>query len=92
MVALALVAAIFVGGLPMLTGIVVIADSTPAFTLDICHPIGGVSCNLSQSEAPLIPTHAAAQPPAESGATPDFVLVLPFGLNRAPDPPLPKIV
>jgi hypothetical protein len=86
-----LIAAILIGGLPLVTGIVVVADSKPAFTLDVCHPIGGVSSNLSQSEAPLIPMHAAAQPPAESGVAHDFVFVLPPGRNQAPDPPPPEI-
>ena len=41
-IACTIVVAILVGGLPMLTGVVVAAqDSKPAFTLDICHPVVG---------------------------------------------------
>jgi hypothetical protein len=89
----ALIAAILIGGLPMLTGVVVIADSKPALTLDVCHPLGGASYNLDlgQSEAPLIPTRAAAQLPAESGEPPEFVAAFSPRVNEAPDPPPPKI-
>ncbi len=86
-----LIVAIFAGGLPILTGVVVIADPKPAFTLDVCHPIGGVSYNLSQGEAPLIPAHAAAQPSADWSAALEFDAVFPPGSSQAPDPPPPKI-
>lgn len=90
-VAWALIAAILIGGLPMLTGVVVIADSKPALTLDLCHPIGGALYNLGQSEAPLIPTHTAAQLPRESGAAPELVPAFSPRVSQAPDPPPPKI-
>ena len=90
-VAWALIAAILIGGLPMLTGVVVIADSKPALTLDVCHPIGGALYNLGQSEAPLIPTHTATQLPRESGAAPELVPAFSPRVSQAPDPPPPKI-
>jgi hypothetical protein len=86
-----LVAALFCGGLPMLTGVVVIADSKPAFTLDVCHPLNAASYNLSPSTAPLVPMHAAAQPLADWGMAREFVALLPPGAARAPDPPPPKL-
>ena len=88
-----LIAAILIGGLPILTGIVVVADSKPALTLDVCHPLGGASYNLDlgQSGAPLIPTHTTAQLPTESGEAPEFVAALPPQVSEAPDPPPPKI-
>lgn len=91
LIASTLIVAIFAGGLPILTGVVVIADAKPVFTLDVCHPIGGVSYNLSQGEAPLIPAHPAAQPPADWSAAPQFDAVFPPGPSQAPDPPPPKI-
>jgi hypothetical protein len=80
-----------VGGLPILTGVLVIADSKPAFTLDVCHPLGGASYNLDLSEAPLVPTHTIAQLPAQSGAAPEFVSPFSPQVSNAPDPPPPKI-
>jgi len=90
-VAWALIAAILIGGLPILTGVVVIADSKPALTLDVCHPIGWALYNLGQSEALLIPTHTAAQLPRESGAAPELVATFFPRVSKAPDPPPPKI-
>jgi len=90
-VAWALIAAILIGGLPMLTGVVVIADSKPALTLDICHPIGGALYNVDQSKAPLIPTHTAAQLPRGSVAAPELVATFLQLVSECPDPPPPKL-
>jgi hypothetical protein len=92
LIAWTLIAAILIGGLPILSRIVASAVSKPVFTLDVCHPINGVSYNLSQSEAPLIPGHTAAQLPEYSGTA--FHLVSVFSPRRVsdpPDPPPPKI-
>jgi hypothetical protein len=86
-----LIAAILIGGLPILTGVIVITDSKPAFTLDICHPIGGVSYNLGQSEAPLIPERTNAQLPRYCGAALEFVSAFSPQVIDSPDPPPPKI-
>jgi hypothetical protein len=88
-----LIAAILIGGLPILTGMVVVSDSKPAFTLDVCHPLGGASYNLDlgQGEAPLIPTHVIAQLPAQSGQVPEFVAAFSPHVSTAPDPPPPKL-
>jgi hypothetical protein len=91
LIAWALIVAILVGGLPILTGVVVMADSKPAFAVDVCHPLGGASYNLDQSEAPLVPTHTTAQLSAESGAAPEFVSAFSPRVSKAPDPPPPKI-
>lgn len=91
LVAWALIAAILIGGLPILTGVVVIADSKPALTLDVCHPLVGASYNLDQSAAPLIPKNTAAYLPAESDAAPEFVSAFSPRVTEAPDPPPPKI-
>lgn len=88
-----LIVAILIGGLPILTGIVIVSDSKPALTLDMCHPLGGATYNLDlgQSEAPLIPTHIIAQLPTESGNAPEYVAP-PFPkVTKAPDPPPPKL-
>ena len=75
----------------MLTGVVVIADSKLALTLDVCQPLSGFSYNLDQSEAPLIPTHTTVQLSAEWGAAPEFVAAFSPRVSEAPDPPPPKI-
>jgi hypothetical protein len=86
-----LIVALLMGGLPILTGVVVIADNQPAFSLDICHPIAGASYNLDASLAPLIPTPPVAQAPAAAGFA--YEVAAPFcpQLRRAPDPPPPKM-
>jgi hypothetical protein len=86
-----LIVAMFIGGLPMLTGVTITGDSKPAFTLDMCHPAGSASYNANQTEAPLIPTHTALQLPRAAGAAPE--LAAPFfpQISKAPDPPPPKI-
>ncbi len=89
-IACALVVALLVGGLPMLSGLVVAQDSRPAFTLDICHPIGAVTQTLSSGEAPLIPTLDIAQTLPESGVAYDFVIRLSSRMGEAPNPPPPE--
>jgi hypothetical protein len=86
----ALIVALFVGGLPMLSGIVVAGDSQPAFTLDICHPVGGAAHSLTPLEAPLVPAHGIVQRPMLLGMAHESVIGLSSRLNEAPDPPPPK--
>ena len=75
----------------MLTGVVVTAhDSRPAFTLDICHPIGGAAHTLTPCEAPLVPAQGVAQTLHESGDADAPVIKLTSRQNEAPDPPPPK--
>jgi len=90
-IACTLIVAILVGGLPMLTGVVVAAqDSKPAFTLDICHPVGGAAHTLTPCEAPLVPAPGVAQTLHESGVVDGPVIKLTSRLNEAPTPPPPK--
>ncbi len=91
-IACTLIVAILVGGLPMLAGVVVTAqDSRPAFTLDICNPVGGAAHTLTPGEAPLVPAQSVAQSPDESGVADEFVIDLSSRLSEAPIPPPPKI-
>ncbi|MGO9060457.1 MAG: hypothetical protein ACLQU2_24195 [Candidatus Binataceae bacterium] len=92
LIARTLIVAILVGGLPMLAGVVATAqDSRPAFTLDICHPIGGAAHTLTPGEAPLVPVQGAVQTLYESGVVDEFVIDLSSRLSEAPIPPPPKI-
>ncbi len=76
----------------MLSGIVLIAEPTPAFTLDICHPLASASFSLDRSAAPLIPAQMAA--PAHAIVDFSYVYTSPLlpKSNPAPDPPPPKSV
>jgi hypothetical protein len=69
---------------------VLIADPTPAYTLDTCHPLASASFNLDQSAAPLIPAQSAAPELAIVDFT--YECASPFlpKSNSAPDPPPPK--
>lgn len=84
--------AILAGGLPILTGVVVAGqDSKPAFTLDICHPIGGATHTLTPDEAPLVPAQGMAQTLYESGTVDASLTTFCSRLGEAPIPPPPKI-
>ncbi len=85
-----LIAAILIGAMPLVTGVVLIPDSRPAFTLDICHPLGAASYDSGHSEAPLIPAQTGARIPGDSGAAPDYVAPFPPRLTESPDTPPPK--
>lgn len=89
-IAFGLMVTLLMGGLPMLSGLVVAPDSKPAFTLDICHPIGGVTHTFSTSEAPLIPALPIAQTLQESGMADESVIRLSSRLGEAPNPPPPE--
>jgi hypothetical protein len=89
-IACALVVALLAGGLPVFTGLVVTADSRPAFTLDICHPIGGAA-HTASAEAPLIPTLSLAQMPQESGVVHELTIQLSSRMGDAPIPPPPQL-
>jgi hypothetical protein len=86
-----LIAALLCGGLPMFSGVVVVADSKPAFTLDVCHPLSGASYNLSPATAPLINALPAVPPPADWGTASEFAALLAGRPARTPDPPPPKL-
>jgi hypothetical protein len=65
-------------------------DSKPAFTLDICQPIGSATHTFSASEAPLIPALPIAHTLQESGVADEFVIQLSSRLGEAPNPPPPE--
>jgi hypothetical protein len=87
----ALIVAMFIGGLPMLTGVTITGDSKPAFALDMCHPAGSASYNAGQTEAPLIPSHIGFQLQRAPGAAPEPAAPFFPQVSKAPDPPPPKI-
>lgn len=90
-VASALVVAILFAGLPMLAGVrMSVQDSRPAFTLDICHPIGGAVHAMTPCAAPLVPSQRSLQALHEAGVADESVVNRSSRLNEAPIPPPPK--
>ncbi len=89
--AAALILALFVGGLPALSG-VTITDTAgpPAFTLDICHPVPGVNHGLAVFAFPLGNTLRSIERPRFSGVAHESRTLLIIRASEAPDPPPPK--
>jgi hypothetical protein len=85
-----LIVVLLLGWLPMLTGVMIVPGSKPAFTVDICHPAGAVAGNLNAAEAPLIPAQFVRQKLAELGTADQSVPTLRSRLREAPIPPPPK--
>ncbi len=88
-IACCLMLALLMGALPISSG-VTIQGRQPTFTLDICHPLQAAVQSSSPSSAPLVPSHALAQPPTECGAERDSFLPWLSRVGEAPDPPPPR--
>jgi hypothetical protein len=89
--AAALVLALFVGGLPPLSGVTITgAEGAPAFTLDICHPLPGINHGVAFSAFPLGHILCSIDRPLPSGAAPELRAPLVIRASEAPDPPPPK--
>ncbi len=89
--AAALILALFVGGLPLLSG-VTSADThgPPAFTLNICHPIPGINHGAAFSAFPLGTMLCSFNQSLPSGAAPELWSPLVIRASEAPDPHPPK--
>jgi hypothetical protein len=86
-----LILALFVGGLPSLSGVIVTgAQGPPAFTLDICHSVPGINHGLAFSPFPLGNMQCSIARPLPSGAVPELWVPLVIRAGEAPDPPPPK--
>jgi len=87
----ALILALFVGGLPPLSGVTIAGtEGPPAFTLDICHPLPGVNHGLGFSAVPLINTLLSIERPLPCGAAHELRSPLVIRAIEPPDPPPPK--
>ncbi len=90
-VAWALVVALFMGGLPLLSGVIITrTDGGPALTVDICHPPPGLNHSSGFFPVPFI-----GGPPAPDQLLPCGVVYEPqlprmARAGEAPDPPPPK--
>ena len=85
------VLALLLGGMPITTGVIVAGDSTPAFTVDICHPLQ----SLEQPSLPVFahPPRAVALAPSDRDcATCNIVVTgLRSRLADSPDPRPPEL-
>jgi hypothetical protein len=85
-----LACALILASMPTITGVIVI-DSKPAFTLDICHPLQSADRSSGTSIIALPPPQRPAQVLAQKGAATDSAAVRPIRPSDKPDPPPPKI-
>ena len=91
-IAVALIVALFIGGLPPLSGVTIAgAAGPPAFTLDICHPVPGANHGLGFSVVPLSNALCSIKRPLPSGAEQEPQAPLVIRASEAPDPPPPKL-
>lgn len=90
-IAIALMFALLLGGLPSLAGVTLNrADSQPAFTLDICHSPSGLNHGWECSAVPLKNSLSSFEQPFTSGAVDEPIPQLVIRESDAPDPPPPK--
>jgi hypothetical protein len=90
-VAAALIWALFVGGLPSLSGVAIIGiEGSPAFTLDICHPVPGINHGAAFSAFSLGNTLCLFDRHVPRGVAPELHEPLVIRASEAPDPPPPK--
>ncbi len=91
--ALALIAGVLLGGLPIVAGTALAdADRAPVFTVDICHPPPGL--NVAAAPCDLAPNRAVAallaRVDSDFGTVPAFVVCAVDRAPDAPDPPPPR--
>lgn len=86
-----LILTLLMGGLPMLSGVIV-QPSEAAFTLDICHPMPGVDRSPAGISL-LVPLPSRAFAPAlgDLGGADESYSLKESRPSEAPSPPPPKI-
>jgi hypothetical protein len=86
-----LILALFVVGLPSLSGMIITGAQGPsAFTLNICNPLPGINHGVTFSPFPLGNMLCSIDRPLPSGAAPELRELLVIRASEAPDPPPPK--
>lgn len=91
LIAEALIIALFIGGMPMLSGIAIMVNhDAPTFTLNICHPLPGVNHGSGFSAVPLV-SGPSIQRLFLSGTAPEYRTSSVIQESEAPDPPPPKL-
>jgi hypothetical protein len=90
-VAGALIVVLFVAGLPTLSGVVLTAtEGTPAFTVDICHPLPSLTYTSGFSAVPLNDVQPSLERPLPSGMVCEAHTSPVIRASEAPDPPPPR--
>jgi hypothetical protein len=85
-----LACALILAGMPTITAVIVV-DSKPAFTLDICHPLQSIDRTSGASTIALPSSQPPAQALAQNGVATDPAVVRRIRPSDKPDPPPPKI-
>jgi len=86
-----LVVAIVLGGLPFASsGVLVRHAPTPAFTLDICHPISPGAVGLAACDLSPLAVFAFTYRAIDLGAAPVYADYRAVRALQAPDPPPPR--
>jgi hypothetical protein len=89
----ALIMALLVGALPLLSGVIITrTQGAPAFTLNICHPLPGLNHGSGFSAVPLVEAQPALDKPSPRGAADDSRTPPVICASEAPDPPPPKLL
>lgn len=85
-------AALLIGGLPLLSGVTIITttDNTPAFTLNICHPLPGFNEGSGFSAVPLVEKTSALEKPSLLGTVVEAQDPSIVRASERPDIPPPK--
>jgi len=87
-----LIVAVLAGGLPLFSGVVVMRNSVPEFSLDICHPLE----SATQASPCLIVLPVASSEFVFSlrdrGVMDDLPRAFRSRLDDSPDPPPPELI
>lgn len=90
-IAQALVVMLLIGGLPLLTGLIVVrTDGLPALTLNICHPLPGLNHGSGFSAVPLVKVTPALGYHSGRSAAIESPTLCVIPTTECPDTPPPK--
>jgi hypothetical protein len=85
----ALILVLLAGGIPSFSGVLIRSD-TPAFTMDICHPLPSFDNSLMASLPAPLPSRESATALPEATLVPELSVKIRSALAQPPDPPPPK--
>jgi hypothetical protein len=90
-IAQALIVALLLGGLPLLSGVIITrTHGAPALTLNICHPLPGLNQGSGFSAVPLVDGQPSVEQPFCCGTAEDARTPAVIRASETPDPPPPK--
>jgi hypothetical protein len=88
-IAVALIFVMLAAGLPSFSGIL-IRGNTPAFTMDICHPLPSVDNSSIALLPAILPSRESVTVLPEATLVPESTVKIRSALAQPPDPPPPK--